>query len=164
MGFEALISVRSGGMSDAEEVSGIRGVVSFAIWVVVTGLAPVVIGSYDISGHELWLVCGLVGLVMFGGVMVLNYRANRELLRTATRADCAGAAVMFWPFVLVLVVALIVVVLGLLPDQEAALHVTAVAVGLSAAASMLPTLVFLQHPPATSPDQAELPSPGESSA
>jgi hypothetical protein len=40
-GFGALISVRSGGASDAHEVVHIRAVVWIGIWVVVAALAPV---------------------------------------------------------------------------------------------------------------------------
>lgn len=42
-----------------------------------------------------------------------------------------------------------VVALGLFPDQEAALYLSVVVLGLFAAALTLLWLVFAQHPPAT---------------
>jgi hypothetical protein len=57
VGFGALISVRSGGPREVDEVSTIRWVVSLGIWVVIAALAPVIVSRYDIAGQELWLVC-----------------------------------------------------------------------------------------------------------
>ena len=52
-----------------------------------------------------------------------------------------------------IVLALALVALGLFPDQEPALYLTAVAVGLFAAAISLFLLVFSQGRPATAPDE-----------
>ena len=51
VGFGALMSVRSGGPREADEVSSIRRVVSLGIWVVIVALAPVIVDRYDIAGH-----------------------------------------------------------------------------------------------------------------
>jgi hypothetical protein len=152
VGFGALIAVRSGGPSDKEEVTAIRGVLSFGIWVMVASLAPVVIGGYDISERTLWLVCGLVVLVLLLGSVTaqgrtLEHRAEKAM---ATRRDYVLALVLFWPFVLVIAGALVLVVLGPFPDREPALYLTAVVFGLFVAATMLFSLVFSQgRPPQT---------------
>jgi hypothetical protein len=146
VGFGALIAVRSGGPSDTWEVSYIRSVLSFGVWVMVAGLTPVVLGGYDFSGHELWLVCALVALVVWWGTMVAQGQApeNRAVLEKAGRSEALRMVIGFWPFVVVITGALVLVVLGLFPEQQAALYLTAVVAGLFGAASMLFMLVFGQ--------------------
>jgi len=60
--------------------------------------------------------------------------------------------------------ALILVVLGLLPDQEPALYLTAVGLGLVLGALTLLMLVFSQRRPQVASDPAALPAAGGSSA
>jgi hypothetical protein len=172
VGFGALISVRSGGSSEAGEVSGMRWVVSLGIWVVIAALAPVIVNRYDIAGHELWLVCSLLALVLFAVMFAVNgrapeTRAERAAWLAATPRATAMAVVQAVPTVWLptvsIVLALALVVLGLFPDQEPALYLTAVAVGLFGAALSLLPLVFLQGRPAAASDPAALPATGGSS-
>lgn len=44
-----------GGASGSTEVAWIRWVRSFGVRVMVTALAPVVLGGYDIGGRKTWL-------------------------------------------------------------------------------------------------------------
>ena len=74
VGFGALIAVRSGGTMEASEVNGIRWVVTIAIWVVIAALAPIIISSYDLTGHELWLVCSLLALALLVVMIVVFAR------------------------------------------------------------------------------------------
>jgi len=85
VGFGALISVRSGGPSEVDEVSTIRWVMSLGIWVIIAALTPVIVNRYDKAGHELWLVCGLLALVLFAVMLAVNGRAPE------TRAGRAAA-------------------------------------------------------------------------
>jgi hypothetical protein len=62
------------------------------------------------------------------------------------------------------IAALILVVLGLFPDQEPAMYLTAVGLGLFQGAFSLLMLVFLQRLPPTASDPAELPAARGSSA
>jgi hypothetical protein len=62
------------------------------------------------------------------------------------------------------IAALILVVLGLFPDQEPALYLTAVGLGLFLGALTLLFLVFSQRRPAGASGPAELPATGGSSA
>ena len=152
VGFGALIAVRSGGSLQTGEINDLRWVVTTAIWVVIAALAPIVVGSYGPTGHELWLACSLMALA-FLLVMTVVFSLTPE-----NRAELADSlapvpralilAVMvptFWlPFVLV-ILALAVVVLGLFPDHEPALYLTAVALGLLMSALMLLVGVFWQR-------------------
>jgi hypothetical protein len=171
VGFGALISVRSGGPSEADEVSGIRWVVSLGIWVVIAALAPVIVSRYDLAGHELWLVSGVLALVLFVVMFTVNARAPENLAgRAATFAATPRATAVIvaqavpavWLPTVSIVLALALVVLGLFPDQEPALYLTAVAVGLFGAALSLLGMVFLQGYASAAPDRAGLPATGGS--
>jgi hypothetical protein len=149
VGFGALIAVRSGGPTDPGEVTGIRWLVSLAMWVVVTALAPVIVSRYDLADHEIWLVCSLVALVMWVAVLVVTGRSTEYRQETARYsrarfiAEEATGAVLWVP----MLAALILIVLGLVPDQEPALYFTAVALGLFLAVLGLLLMVFSQRRP-----------------
>jgi hypothetical protein len=166
VGFAALISVRSGGPSDAHEVTYIRAVVTSAIWVVIAALAPVIVSRYGISGHDLWLACGLLALVLLLGQWIVNERTteSRELGAAYSRAELVGVMASNLALMLPLIAALVLVVLGLFPDQERALYLTAVALGLFMGALTLLILVFSQRRPQTASDPTALPATGGSSA
>jgi hypothetical protein len=150
VGFGALISVRGGGASGAHEVAYIGWVVSIAIWVVIAALAPVIISRYGIAGHELWLAGSLLALVLFVVMITMNGSApemseDRALVR-ASRPPMLLAAVAavstMWLPTAGLVLALALVVLGLFRDQESALYLTAVGLGLYMGAIGLFVMVF----------------------
>jgi hypothetical protein len=172
VGFGALISVRSGGPTEADEVSSMRWVVSLGIWVIIAALAPVIVSRYDSAGHDLWLVCSLLALVLFAIMVAVNgrapeTRAGRAAALSGTRRAMAMMAVQAVPLVWLpmasIVLALALVALDLFPDQEPALYLTAVAVGLFGAALTLLGLVFLQPYPAAASDPAALPATGGTS-
>jgi hypothetical protein len=166
VGFGALISVRAGGASDAHEVSYIRWVVSMAIWVVVVALAPIMISSYDVTGHELWAVGSLLALILFFGVTIVNRRTPemREDAAAMSGAIRLREQAANTGLIVPMVGALVLVVLGLFPEQEPALYLTAVGLGLFANALVLLYLVFSHGRPQTASDPAELPATGGSSA
>ena len=171
VGFGALISVRSGGASEAHEVTYIRWVVSIAIWVVIAALAPIIISRYDITGHELWMACSLVALVLFAVMFTMNGRAPEHRADAAAISAAAprvllvvGAGSTIWLPTASLVLALVLVVLGLVPDQEQALYLTAVGLGLFMGAIGLFVMVFSQGRAQPASDPAALPATGGSSA
>jgi hypothetical protein len=151
VGFGALISVRSGGASNATEVSYIRGVVWAAVWVVVAALAPVIISRYDITGHELWVACSLAGLAFWFSLALLFIRApeTREDRATYSRAQLVAVETGNLLFVVPMITALVLIVLGLFPDREPALYLTAVGLQLFLGVIVLLELVFSQRRLAT---------------
>lgn len=166
VGFGALISVRSGGPTEAGEVTGIRWVMSTAIFVVIAALAPILISSYGVSGHALWLVCSLLALALFAIVMIVNARTpeNRSelaanLAATPRKIIVAVYGPTIWLPTIALVLALALVVLGFFPDQELPLHLTAVGLGLFMSAMGLFVMVFERRRPPTVSDPAALPRP-----
>jgi hypothetical protein len=165
VGFGALISVRSGGAGDAQEVSYIRTVMSFAIWVVIAALTPVIVTRYDITGHALWMPCSLLALVLWLGLWIVNERTTeaREAMATFSLGQSVVQTVPFLLLMVPLLGALVLVVLGPFPDQEPALYLTAVVLGLFVGAVALLMLVFLHRRPETAFDPAALPATGGSS-
>ena len=151
VGFGALISVRSGGASDAHEVTYIRSVLIAAIWVVVAGFVPVIVSRYDVAGHALWLACSLVALALWLGLLLLDARTPeaREDLAATSRTRLFGEMAATLLLAVPMVAALVLIVLGLFPDQEPALYLTAVGLGLFMGALALLLLVFSQRRPAT---------------
>jgi uncharacterized membrane protein len=166
VGFGALISVRSGGISDAHEIAYIRSVVWVALWVVVAALAPVIIGRYGIAGHELWLVCSLVALVLWLGLLLGDARTpeSREEVTAASTARIIGEMAASLLLAVPMLGALALVVLGAFPDQEPALYLTAVALGLFMGAFTLLVLVFSQRRQRTAASPAEPGARGGSTA
>ena len=166
VGFAALISVRSGGASAAHEVTFIRWVVSLGVWVVIAAIAPIIVSRYGISGHELWLVCSLLAAALFWGLRIVTIRTpeHRAVEAPLTRAETARELLLMLAFEVPWLIALILVVLGLFPDQEPALYLAAVALILFEAAYFLVSLVLSLGRPRPASDPAELPATGGSSA
>ncbi len=166
VGIAALISVWSGGASETHEVLYIRWVVTQGVWVVTAAIAPVIVSRYGVTGHELWLVCSLPGLVLYVGLWIVNERATegRELMAAYTRAQTVGTMAFGLAFIVPTIAALPLVVLGLFPDQEPALYLTAVGLVLSLGAFTLLLLVVSQRRLAAGPGPAALTATGGSSA
>ena len=140
LGFGALISVRSASPSEAYELTYIRSVVEMGTEVVVAALVPVTLSHYDITGHEVWLLSSLVFLAVYWGLFAMDMRVpETRAIAAATRgARRAVSALLFVP----MNVALVLVALGLLPDQEPALYLTAVGLLLVLAATFLLSLAY----------------------
>ncbi len=155
VGFGALITIRSSGAIEAGELSGLRWVMSSAIWSVIVALSPIFVVRYGVDGHGLWLACSLLALGLFGIMFVVNGRAPENLEDVAaTFASTPRTQIAltmgstFWLPMAGLLIALALVVSGLIPDREEALYLTAVGLGLFMAALGLFVTVFWQHRPA----------------
>ncbi len=146
VGFGALIALRSKGPGDTFDVMMIGMVVWVAIAVVIIALAPVAVGGFGVTGHALWLACSVIALlVFFAGdeVVVRASGARRAFLAEAPirrrwKAELAGGVVTWIPAT----VALVLVILGVLPEQEGALYFLAAALLLLLAALLLLMAVF----------------------
>ena len=171
VGFGALIAVRSGGPSEAGVVTGIRWVMSNAIWVVIAALAPVIVSSYEITGHELWLVASVLALALFVVMIIVNARAPENLEEIAANLAATPRAKIvvvygstIWLPTASLVLSLALVALGLFPDREQALYLTAVGLGLFMSAMGLLVMVLWQRVPSAVSDRAGLAATGSSTA
>ncbi len=170
VGFGALIAIRGSGTSDPEEITSIRGVVWIGLWVIVAGLAPTVIGSYGIAGHELWFASSLLAIAIFLGLAIANRRSPEHQV---SEAEFWSASVPWtkrvlwmaglWAPMILMFVALVLIVVGLFPEHETALYLTAVGLGLVMAAYILLVIVYNQAQARPTPVQAagpELPAAG----
>jgi hypothetical protein len=165
VGFAALIGVRSGGATEAHEVVFIGWTVTAGVWVVIAALAPVIISRYGVTGHELWLVCSLPALALYLGLWISNERTTeaRELGVAYSLAQMVATMACFLTLSVPAIAALVLIVLGLFPDQEPALNLTAVGLVLSLGALTLLLLVVSRRRLAVASDLAELPATGGSS-
>jgi len=146
VGFGALISTRDGG---ASELWLIRNVVNEGLVVVAAALVPVVIGRYGITGHELWLLCSLIVLVLDWVGIILSHTRREDMAFQVlrTRATRVALSVLFFFLEVPAQIALILVVLGVFRDLEPALYLTAVVLMLFEAAVLLVMLVYSQGRP-----------------
>jgi len=153
VGFGALISVRSGGASDAFEIAYMRGVVSYGLLTIVAALAPVTLGRYDLAEHQVWALSSVVVVVGLIAVTVLNVATPeyRDETAMATRSRWLLVLALVGVVFLMLAAALapLVIILGLAPGLEAALYFTAVVVILLFGALFLIQVVFRRRHPAT---------------
>jgi hypothetical protein len=140
LGFGALISVRSASTSDAYELTYIRSVVETGTQVVMAALVPVTLSHYGMTGHEAWLLSSLVLLAVIWGMFAMSLRVP-ETRAIAVATPWARRTVTM-AFFVPMHVALVLVVLGLVPDQEPALYLTAVGLLLFESASFLLSLAY----------------------
>ncbi len=150
VGFGALISVRSGGATDAYEVGFLRVLVSIGLMTVIAALAPVALSRYPLAVHHVWAVSSVLVLIGMLGVWVINIRmpewtSIREADdgRLPQRAEVATTA-LWGMCVTGSLVSLIVILLGVAPDLEPALYFSVVVLFLVWSALPLMRLVFRQ--------------------
>lgn len=166
VGFGALIAVRSGGPSEVEEVAYMRTVVALGMLTVVAALAPVTLGRYALTGHQVWAFSSALALV--GSLLMVvvsartpEYRAGWAM-SAATARLTPGKVVSWAVFVLYLIVSVlapIIIMLGMAPDLEAALYFTYVVLILLGAGWTLLSLVYMPRRPATASRTQRDPGP-----
>ena len=156
VGFAALIAVRSGGPTDPLEVAPMRMIVSMAMLTIVAALAPVTLGRYDLTDHQVWALGSaliLAGwfLIVVASARTPEYRASWAMSIAAIRLTLSD--VLGWAFyalyMIVQLVAPFIIMLGVAPDLEAALYFTIVVLNLLGAGWILLELVFAQRQPAS---------------
>ena len=151
VGFGALIAVRSGGLSDAFEVTYLRFVVWIGMLTVVAALAPVTLDPYGLGEHEVWVLSCVILVAAYLGMGIVNVRmpesrtVDAALSRTRKIADYGVSVLLGIP----VIIAMILIVLGLRPELEAALYRTIVVLVLLGAGATLLELVYSQRRPAT---------------
>jgi hypothetical protein len=171
VGFGALISTRSGGPSAPDEVAPMRAVVGMGLLTVVAALAPVTLGRYGPTAHEVWALSSALVLVGIVGFVALSartpeYRENWVTSVAATRWTPGEVLVTaaYGLYMIALVLLPMIVMLGLAPDLEAALYFSYVVLILLGAGWTLLWLVFMERRPLTASGQAVLPPAGDSGA
>jgi hypothetical protein len=131
VGFGALIAVRGGGPSSTWDVASVGVVVLGGIQVVVVALGPVVISRFPVPDHALWVSSSLLFLVVFWivGEGVDRIFPERMAMRTAWpmkarwRMELLSGVLLLIP----MQVALVLILVGVFPELEAALYFAAVA-------------------------------------
>jgi hypothetical protein len=167
VGFGALIALRSGGASEPQEVSPVRITVAMGVMTIIGALAPVTLGRYDLTDHQVLALSSAIVLVGFLGISFMHvrspeYKAYAASFERIKPSDVVGL-VAWVLLVSAMVLAPVVIVLGVAPDLEAALYFTVLVLALLLAAWALLSLVFAQRRPQTMSGPAELPATGGSS-
>lgn len=149
VGFGALISVTRRSEIEPAQLGRIRAVVTLGLLVVIAALVPVILGSYGVTGRALWFVSSLIFLALIWAVIVLSLRRpeNRALTAQQARSNPAMAAVFWILLEIPIQLPLLIVLLGLWPEQEMALYTTSLVFNLFQAAFVLAQLVYAQANP-----------------
>jgi hypothetical protein len=160
VGFGALIAVRSGGPTEPMEVAPMRMVVSMGMLAVAGGLAPGTLDRFDLTEHGVWALSS--ALVFAGWLAILaamlrtpEFRASwaESIEETRTGSNPRWLDLIDWAFFVLYMPAVlltpIVIVLGVVPDLEAALYYALVVLFLLLAGWALLGLVFAQRAPAS---------------
>jgi hypothetical protein len=116
-----------------------------AIAVVIMAFAPVAVSGFGITGHALWLACSVIALLVFFAGDEVVVRVSRERrafmaaapMRRRWKVELAG--VVTW---IPATVALVLVILGVLPEHEGALYFLAAVLFLLLAALLLLMTIF----------------------
>jgi hypothetical protein len=126
---------------------------SCAIWVVIAALLPILVSRYGAVGHDLWLACSPIALVLMAVMLAAEAlsaenRADRErtLAGTSRAAIVAAMAPTFWLPTIALGLALVAILFGLFPDQDEALYLSAVGLGVFQSAMQMFLLVMWRRP------------------
>ena len=155
VGFGALIAVRGGGASEAQEVSAMRVVVAMGVMTIIGALAPVTLGRYDLTDHQVLALSSVLVLIGSFGMGFLHIRTPeyKELMGASPSGRSRVVEVVELAAWVLLVggaaLAPIIIVLGLAPKLEAALYFTVLVLILLLAAWALMSLVFMQRRPAS---------------
>lgn len=145
VGFAALIGVTRRSEIGASQLGRLRAVVTIGLAVVVAALFPIVLDAYDLTERTLWLIAGASYLALNWVVIALALRRpeNRRLAADQARTMPLGAA-FFWLLEAPIQVPLLLVVLGVNPELDAAFYLTALVFHLFEAALVLAQLVYDQ--------------------
>ena len=155
VGFGALISVRSGNVGEPQEVAPMRLVVGMGMLTIIAALAPVTIGRYGLTSHQVLALSSVLVGVGFGGLLFIQVRAPEYKAAVPIVMATRPAAQNVLESVASLLImggsalALAAIVLGVAPELEAALYFTVVVLLLVMAAWTLLWLVFMQRRPAS---------------
>jgi hypothetical protein len=161
VGFGALIAVRGSGPTEPLVIAPMRGVVSMGMLAVTAALIPVTAGHFELTEHEVWALSSVLTLV--GWLVLIGSMAGTSEWRAGWAAEIEATRVVsrrlrWWRLVqgafyvlylIVVCVTPIVILLGVLPDLDAALYYALVVLILLGAGWTLLELVFAQRLPAS---------------
>ncbi|HYO44014.1 MAG TPA: hypothetical protein VES19_12515 [Candidatus Limnocylindrales bacterium] len=162
VGFGALIAVRSGGAGAPHEVAPMRLVVGFGTLTMIAALAPVTLGGYGLTTHQVLALSSVLVMVGYAGLLFIQIRApeykaaKTTVMAARPRIQNLLEDVAFLAIGGGSALALLAIVLGMAPELEAALYLTVVVLLLVMAAWTLLWLVFMERRPQTASGPEEL--------
>jgi hypothetical protein len=158
VGFGALIAVRTGGPTAPMEVAPMRMVVSMGMLAVAGGLAPGTLARFDLTEHAVWALSSALILAGWLALLVASYWTSEFRASWAEEIEAikAGSSprwlvvieyAFFVFYMLAVLLIPIIILLGVVPDREAALYYALVVLFLLLAGWALLGLVFAQRVP-----------------
>ena len=149
VGFGALIAVRSGGASDAFETTYMRFVVWLGMLTVVAALVPLNLSPYGLGEHDVWVLSCAILVVVYLGMGIVNVRMpeSRAVDAAASRTHKIAEYGMSVLLGIPTLIAVVLIVLGLRPELEAALYRTVVVLLLLGAGGTPLELAYSQRRP-----------------
>lgn len=158
VGFGALISVRSGNLTDLHDVVYLQAVLGLGVWVVISALLPIAVNRYGIDDHALWLSCAAVAIAIWVVFLIVFIRTpdSRALNRSAETVDRLFPLVGL-PLHVLIAGSMMLIVIGIWPGHDEALYVTGLTAGVVFAGYTLLALTMSQrHHPGQRADQDRL--------
>ncbi len=153
VGFGALIAVRSSGPTEPLEIAPMRMMVSVGMLAVAGGLVPGALGRFDLSEHQVWALSSALVLAGWFAILVASSRTPEYRTAWATEIEATRLTVsdvVVWAVLALYLIASlltpVIILLGVVPELEAALYYALVVLLLLGAGWTLLGLVFSQRP------------------
>jgi uncharacterized membrane protein len=157
VGFGALIGATAG----RTEQWLVRNLVNQGLIVIGVALVPVVLGRYGLEDHALWLVASVLALgANWAVILLLHSRREHmafQVIRTRAQRVVLGVTMLLLE--IPAQGALLLVILGPVPDLEPALYLTTVVLWLFQAAVLLVMLVYARGHGSAGPRPVDGPYP-----
>lgn len=146
VGFGALISVTRRSDIHSAVLGQIRAVVTIGLVVIVAALIPVGLARYGLAGRELWLICSIIFLVLIWSVTLfsLSRPENRQLALSQAKSNPVTSAFFWLLLEIPMQVPLVLVIIRIRPELDAAFYLTSLVLNLFQAAFVLVQFVYSQ--------------------
>ncbi|TXT66354.1 MAG: conserved membrane protein of unknown function [Promethearchaeota archaeon] len=146
VGFGALISLTGRDEIEVSQLGRIRSVVTSGLLVIVASLIPIGLDRYGLEGHIFWFLCSLIFLCLNWALIIVSLRnpENREAAINQIKSSKV-VSLLFWILLEIpLQIPLILTIIGIFPNFEAAFYTTALLFSLFEAIFVLGQVVYSQ--------------------
>ncbi len=158
VGFGALISFSRDRRASVYELFMIRAVVTVGLFILVGALLPLLLSVYGMEGALLWRVSGAILFISNLASIYAQFAASdvRQAYGKRARTNMVGAS-FFW----ILLegssqLAMILLIIGLLPEFGMALYTTVLIINLFQATYLLAAMVYGREGPGSDDDSSEM--------
>ncbi|MBD3212576.1 MAG: hypothetical protein GF311_08205 [Candidatus Lokiarchaeota archaeon] len=146
VGFGALISLTGRDEIEVSQLGRIRSVVTSGLLVIVASLIPIGLDQYGLTGHIFWFLCSLIFLCLNWVLIIFSLRnpENKETAINQIKSSKVISLVFWVSLEIPLQIPLILTIIGIFPNFEAAFYTTALLFSLFEAIFVLGQVVYSQ--------------------